>query len=289
MSLNYIIARNVADKEGKKTFGELASLMGYNVVALASRYASGWSDAEIELSKRDGLEFSRQATFDLNGKIYSTAGLFCSKYCINFQKLIELTEFMKTADEFKYIVRLLQSQGNHDEAIQAYKTSILPVAKPEEQSTSDEGDNIEAKDAIDKLTQAIINNRDQIKIIDGRGISFNSLSALLENKGYVVDEERFKKRLFAGFTLEESVSDILSNTYLASSKDTGEYDFPDGIDGCSFVDYCRKHGVLPQYALTKYRRGTLNQTIQDIVDDCRRNNGTLEACIRWFISLDGGS
>lgn len=320
----YLDARKKADADGVLTFGELAKKYGYNVIAFASRISLGWTLEEIISSKRDGLEFSKKATFDFTGKQHSTAGLFCAKYNIDVRKLTELTEKLKTCEEFNYIMNVLTSHNSgSDKLIDDFLSSISHSTEGIESPESDSKPTpIEVKVTDIKVSEADISlssddseqisndiddsqsvNADRLMtekakeirkslisnkaIVDIDGTVFESVSEFLQAKGLATTcEKEFTKRVAIGFSVEDAILDVESGAYIASEDDAGEFDFKDGIDGKSFVDFCKQNGISPQYVLTKYRRGCITDNDVKSFIETESAQGTLEACINWFVGLE---
>lgn len=301
MSIEYLDARRFADNSGYLTFGEISQKIGYNVIAFASRIAQGWSAEEIKLSKRDGLEFSKKATFDLKGKQYATAGAFCATANIDVKLLTELTSLVKTAEEYRYLVKTLSSgRSDYKDFIEEFKKSISSTkVKQQETNTAkvanetvrdekpvksvDRDTDLEMDSKVKEIRKSLLTEYSEICIYDNTGKRYNSLSEFLQTYGEGIDEEQFKRRILGGFSIEDAITDTISSTYMASEFDTGEYDFPDGINGVPFKEYCEKNGVSAQYILTKYRRNPTGMTVEELVQKAKEQ-GTLEACIRWFVT-----
>lgn len=295
----YLDARRIADAEGAKTFGELAQHYGYNVIALASRIYLGWTPEEITSSQRDGLEFSKKATFDFTGKQHSTAGLFCAKYGIDVKALTELTEGMKTQEEFAYIINILSSHQSVEETrklINEYKISISSSDKVSvdisKDSVTDDVASVQDIEVLQlnkakEIRRLLITDFSNISIVDNRGNCYKTVSDFLKSINVdEVDSKEFLERVVAGFSVNEAISDLACGTYVASPEDTGEFDFKNGIDGVPFVEYCNKQGVSPQYVLTQYRRQSSTSDVDDIVNEYKKQ-GTVESCIRWYAKMIG--
>lgn len=359
----YLEARREADAKGLLTFGELSKKYGYNVIALASRVSLGWTEEEIKTSKRDGLEFSRRATFDFTGKQHSTAGLFCAKYNINLKVLTDITEHLKTAEEFSYVVNALSSGHSLQSLTQEYKGRVSlseqssEVVKPNDNNNNktlsapmteisepielnveaivDDNQKVEQPKKEDKQSEEmedqpnkevectdvasehtevsssleqetlqkevsceakaaeirtmLLKTCSNVKLCTPEGKIYDTLEDFLVEQGIDdIDVGELKHRLALGFSFKDIISDLSGNTYLASEFDTGEFDFKDGVDGMSFVDYCKKHGVSTQYVLTKYRRSEAQgiTSVNAIVSDFK-SRGNFEDCLYWFLCKKG--